>query len=150
MALRMASPYRHPKTGMFWFRRRVPDALRPLLRKTIYQRSLGTKDVIEAKRKFLQVAASVDREWSRLLVEGLPPPDEPPRLTRKQTLGLAGEFYRWLVAGHDEEPGSAEKGLVTLLNQVSKKPALAKVSSCRDCLAPRAHRHGAKRAMRLS
>jgi integrase len=108
MALRMASPYRHPKTGMFWFRRRVPDALRPLLRKTIYQRSLGTKDVAEAKRKFLQVAAAVDREWARLLVEGLPAPDEPPRLTRKQTLGLAGEFYRWFVAGHDEDPGSAE------------------------------------------
>jgi hypothetical protein len=40
-------------------------------------------------------------------------------------------------------------GFVTLLNQVREKPALPKVSSCRDCLAPCAHRHGAKRAMRL-
>ena len=41
-------------------------------------------------------------------------------------------------------------GLVTLLNQLCEKPALPKVSSCRDRLAPRAHRQGAKRAMRLS
>ena len=50
----------------------------------------------------------------------------------------------------DENRSNIYKGLVTLLNQVREKPALPKVSNCRDCLAPRAHRHGAKRAMRLS
>jgi hypothetical protein len=50
----------------------------------------------------------------------------------------------------DRETAYDRFGLVTLSNQVREKPALPKVSSCRGCLAPRAHRHGAKRAMRLS
>ena len=62
MVLRMASPYKHPKTGMYWFRRRVPDALRPYVGKTILQRTLDTKNPFEAKRNFLTVAAAVDRE----------------------------------------------------------------------------------------
>jgi integrase len=107
MALRMASPWKHPKTGMFWFRRRVPDRLRPLVGKTIVSRSLATKDVGDAKRRFLQVAAEIDREWTAL-IEDAEIEAPRPRLTNKEKLGLAGEFFRWYVARHNDEPGSQE------------------------------------------
>ena len=58
----MASLWKHPKTGMIWFWRRVPDNLRPPIGKTTIQRSLGTKDVQQAKRVFFQVAAAIDRD----------------------------------------------------------------------------------------
>ena len=104
----MASPWKHPKTGMYWFRRRVPDALRPLVGKTIVQRSLETKDPAEAKRLFLPIALAVDREWARLLAEGPRKPETLKRLDPKQIQGLAGEFYRWFVSQHDGNPGRAD------------------------------------------
>ena len=33
MALRMARPQRHPKTGVYWFRIRVPDDVRRLVQR---------------------------------------------------------------------------------------------------------------------
>ena len=114
MVLRMASPYKHPKTGMFWFRRRVPDALRPYVGKTIVQITLETKIPTEAKRKFLAVAAEVDRQWARFaaLAETQSPP--PDKLSPMQIEGLAGEFYRWLVAKHRNDPGRAEQWLADI------------------------------------
>jgi hypothetical protein len=39
------------------------------------------------------------------------------------------------------------RGLVALLNQDRENAARPEISSCRDNLAPRAHRHGAKLAI---
>jgi integrase len=44
----MAQPFRHPQSGMYYFRRRVPDDLRPVLGME-YKRSLKTRDASEAK-----------------------------------------------------------------------------------------------------
>jgi integrase len=122
MALRMASPWKHPKTGMYWFRRRVPDRLRPMVGKTILSRSLGTKDVGDAKRRFLQVAAEIDREWASL-IEDAEIEAGRPRLTMKAKLGLAGEFFRWYVARHNEEPGSPDDWAKTIeADQKLRKP----------------------------
>ncbi len=49
MALAMARPGKHPKTGVYWLRKRVPDELRALVGKQEEKRSLGTKDPAEAK-----------------------------------------------------------------------------------------------------
>lgn len=35
MAFRMATPWKHPKTGVYWFRKRVPDDLRAAVGATI-------------------------------------------------------------------------------------------------------------------
>ncbi len=48
MVLRMARPQRHRKTGIYWFRMRVPDDLRTVLRKTEITRTLRTRDPVEA------------------------------------------------------------------------------------------------------
>lgn len=44
----MAQPFKHPKTGIYYIRRKVPDELVPLLGRE-FKRSLGTKHLAEAK-----------------------------------------------------------------------------------------------------
>jgi hypothetical protein len=41
---------RHPKTGVYWFRRSVPPELRRVVGKPEIRKTLGTKDVREGKR----------------------------------------------------------------------------------------------------
>ena len=52
---------RHPKTGVYWFRRGVPAELRPAIGRREVRKSLGTKDVREAKRLCGDLAAETDR-----------------------------------------------------------------------------------------
>jgi integrase len=102
MSFKMATPYQHPKTGVFWFRKAVPKRLRDKIRATIIQRTLHTKDIKEAKIRFLAVAAEVEAHWASLGADKS-------RLSHKQVLGLAREFYDWQVAQHEENPGAAAK-----------------------------------------
>ena len=101
MAFRMATPYRHPKTGVYWFRKAVPTALQAAVGAKMFQRTLDTKDPEEARRRFVQVAADVQEHWAALLVV-------PDRMTPRARLALAGEFYRWSVARHTEDPGKPD------------------------------------------
>ncbi|MER2266074.1 DUF6538 domain-containing protein [Methylobacterium oxalidis] len=66
MVLALARPWRHPKTGMYWFRRRVPKDLQPLLGRSEERCSLGTKEAAVARTRHLEKAAEVDRRWQRL------------------------------------------------------------------------------------
>lgn len=43
MALSMSRPWKHPKTGIYWLRRGVPDDLRPIIGKREIKLSLKTK-----------------------------------------------------------------------------------------------------------
>ena len=47
----MAQPYRHPSSGRFYLRRKVPAELRAALGRE-FKRSLGTLDPAEAKGRF--------------------------------------------------------------------------------------------------
>ncbi|WP_375783213.1 DUF6538 domain-containing protein [Bradyrhizobium sp. Pha-3] len=67
MALSMARPWRHPKTGVYYFRKAVPKDLRDHLGNAWERKqSLETKDQAEARRKHTEVAAQVEREWTEL------------------------------------------------------------------------------------
>ncbi|HAS6962853.1 TPA: tyrosine-type recombinase/integrase [Vibrio parahaemolyticus] len=48
----MTSPYKHPQTGVYYFRMAVPKALVPLIGKTVFKTSLRTKNLREAKLLF--------------------------------------------------------------------------------------------------
>jgi len=48
MALKMAQPWKHPRTGVYWFRKAVPLALHPKIAKREILVSLKTKDPKEA------------------------------------------------------------------------------------------------------
>ena len=66
MALSMSRPWKHPDSGFYWFRKRVPDDLRNLLGKREERFSLGTRDPIEAKRLHVLKLAEVEERWSNL------------------------------------------------------------------------------------
>ncbi|EPW6912151.1 DUF6538 domain-containing protein [Vibrio parahaemolyticus] len=50
----MTSPYKHPQTGVYYFRMAVPKALVPIVGKTVFKTSLRTKNLREAKLLFGQ------------------------------------------------------------------------------------------------
>jgi len=57
--MRVASPWKHPDTDIYYYRRRVPEALRPLVGKRKEKVSLETRDWREAGPRHAAVAAEV-------------------------------------------------------------------------------------------
>lgn len=55
-----ACMFRHPKTGIYWFRRAVPKGIRAIIGKTEITKTLGTKSLEDAKRANRRVADEVD------------------------------------------------------------------------------------------
>ncbi|HEV7323903.1 MAG TPA: DUF6538 domain-containing protein [Bosea sp. (in: a-proteobacteria)] len=64
----MSRPWKHPKTGIYWLRKRVPDDLQKLVGKREEKLSLGTRDPSEAKSKQLEALAAVEPRWANLKV----------------------------------------------------------------------------------
>lgn len=100
MVLQMARPYQHPRTGVYYFRQRVPADLRPLLGDKIISRSLRTKDKEQAK---LRNAAEVQKQamfWEthRKVPEPLP---------HSKIVALSGMIYREMMTMLELEPGEA-------------------------------------------
>ena len=52
--IRMATPFKDPRTGIFYFRRVVPAALRPFFdgASSEYKRTLETRDPDEARQRY--------------------------------------------------------------------------------------------------
>lgn len=62
----MTRPWKHPDSGYYWFRKRVPDDLREAIGKREERFSLGTREPNEAKRLHAQKLAEVEERWSNL------------------------------------------------------------------------------------
>jgi integrase len=60
----MSRPFKHPRTGIFWLRKRVPADLRAALGKTELTKSLGTRDPAEAKKLHAEALAIIEAEWA--------------------------------------------------------------------------------------
>ena len=61
MALAMSRPWKHPKTGVYWLRKRVPDALQPLEHKYEFSKE-GAKELAAFHKRIvdnLKLAFSV-------------------------------------------------------------------------------------------
>lgn len=99
MAL-IAQPFRHPNSGIYYLRRRVPDDLRSIIGKTEIRRSLHTRNhqhaktafalaYAESERLFLDARKGVYRpqqpEKSRLTTS-LSPPNQKPSITLSHAL----------------------------------------------------------------
>ena len=58
----MASPYRHPTTGTYYLRRKLPQDVRHALdNRELYKLSLGTKDLTKAKQEFTLANAELEK-----------------------------------------------------------------------------------------
>ncbi|WP_292693731.1 DUF6538 domain-containing protein [Mesorhizobium sp.] len=100
MVLPMPSPQKS-KSGVYYFRQRVPADLTRKVGKAELLYSLRTKDPTEAKARFAQEAAKVAMRWKAL--RGVPEP-----LPHIQLVALAGELYRRQMALLRVEPGEPE------------------------------------------
>ncbi|RWM67863.1 MAG: integrase [Mesorhizobium sp.] len=100
MVLPMPSPQKS-KSGVYYFRQRVPADLRHKVGKAELLYSLRTKDPAEAKARFAQESAKVALRWKAL--RAIPGP-----LPHVQLVALAGELYRRQMALLKAEPGEPE------------------------------------------
>jgi integrase len=108
MGLRMATPWKHPNSGIYWLRRRIPADLVAIIGKKEEKVSLRTRDPAAAKAAFIRAAAEVEARWANLR-KGTK------RLSHKEAVAIAGEFYRQLVATHEDDPGDPALVLGRLL-----------------------------------
>jgi hypothetical protein len=109
MGLRMATPWKHPNSGIYWLRRRVPSDLVDVVGRREEKLSLRTRDPAEAKSAYVKAAAELEARWSSLR-QGTK------RVSHKEATAIAGEFYRQLVSSHEEDPGDARLALGKLLS----------------------------------
>lgn len=91
----MASPLL--RGNVYWFRKGVPDDLRTILKKTEEKFSLRTRDPVEARVRFAKALAEVEERWARLRQGEV-------QLTHKQSLAIAGEIYREMIAEKEDNP----------------------------------------------
>ena len=106
----MTSPQKHPKTGVYYFRRVVPSDIREALgRGREIKRSLKTKDRQEANRLIVSHIAETDDLFSlaRLRLNE----SDDVKLTAKDAAVIASRWYERLKVEIDEKGG--EVGLVT-------------------------------------
>lgn len=108
MVLQMTRPWKHPDSGIFYFRKRVPEAFKARIKRAVVKVSLNTRDPAEAKRRHTEMALAVAEEWAALMRA-----PEPPRvastLSEKQCHALAGELYAEVVAQHQDNPGDPDR-----------------------------------------
>jgi GH24 family phage-related lysozyme (muramidase) len=118
MNLRMAQPWRDPKSGVWHLRQRTPqDLLRLKDEKvtlpvgdtfatvtigSVVQVSLRTKDNRQAKERHAVADAALRRFWEAER-------NGPVKLSQKQAVALAGTFYRGYSLAFEENPGSPER-----------------------------------------
>lgn len=98
MGLQMPRPFKHPKTGVYYFRVRVPADLVPHVGKSEIKIPLGTKDLAEAKELFSERKRKINLGWKRLR-------SAPEPLPHRQIVALAGKLYHRLMTILEYEPG---------------------------------------------
>src|SRR5262245_30401786 len=118
MIIAMSRPWRHPDTGVFYFRSRLPADLKTVVagRKvtvevagaastiklaTTVKVSLRTKAVDEARLRHASVQAQLQERWAAERRGAV-------SLSHRDILALAGLWYNDLVATNQDDPGNAE------------------------------------------
>ena len=105
----MSSPWKHPETGVYYFKRKVPADVVEAVGKSWFKKSLRTKDLSEAKRLIVPLIAESDElirmarlrqcEEARL------------RLTRQDAAIIASRWYERMKEKINENGGDV--GLVS-------------------------------------
>lgn len=88
----MASPYRHPTTGVYYIRRKVPKDLQGLIPE-IYKRTLRTKDLPQAKVRFAQAWIDSEKHFEEAR-ERLRRTEAPPEVPERDIQQMAARWFR--------------------------------------------------------
>lgn len=101
MVLQMPRPFKHPKTGVYYFRARVPADLVAQVGRKEVKVTLGTKDPALAKQLFSDKEREFETRWKSFRAK-------PEPLPHRQIVGLAGKLYLQFMAPLEDEPGEPE------------------------------------------
>ncbi|TCR81535.1 DUF6538 domain-containing protein [Rhizobium sp. BK376] len=115
MVLQMPRPFKHPKTGVYYFRVRVPADLVTIVGKAEVKISLSTKDPALAKELFADKTREIGKRWKTLRAN-------PEPLSQKQIVALAGKVYRKIIERFDDDPGNPRtwQNIIDLAHRVAK------------------------------
>nr|WP_162623641.1 tyrosine-type recombinase/integrase [Paracoccus saliphilus] len=119
----MASPWKHPESGFFYLRERVPVAIAEQAKgrrvvvpvdgqpiavavNGLVKLSLRTKDVTTAKERYREAAAALQEHWRLIKQETT---TGPVQLTQRQTEAFAGEYLRDQTRQHQDDPGDPDE-----------------------------------------
>jgi integrase len=102
VVLSMSRPFKHKKTGVYWFRRVVPEKLRPIIGRTEFKESLRTKDPNQARALYPAIARKYDAIIEQAKQGG------PLTLSHQQVVALAGAWYTQRLKQDEQNPGDAE------------------------------------------
>lgn len=97
MVLAMSRPFKHPRTGIYWFRKRVPADLVQTVGRVEITGSLDTRDPDEAKARIIEKLGELERRWANLR-------SSPQALTEREAHGLARVFYDNWIEMHRDDP----------------------------------------------
>lgn len=67
----LGTPKRHPESGVYWFRKRVPDRLRATVGKTEIRFSLRTREPDVARLRNLEAMLEIERAWAGYDITGI-------------------------------------------------------------------------------
>ena len=98
MVLPMSRPLKHSKTGVYYFREKVPADLKVAFGKTEVWRTLDTKDPALAKVRHAEEKRKQGLIWQAMRAK-------PEPLPHKKIMALVGGAYRDLNAMLEDEPG---------------------------------------------
>lgn len=112
----MPSPTKRPGSSNWQFKRRLPKDIQAILAKMPREQwpknwyasqivvPLGTSDNAQAKAKFAEAAADVEKRFAALRAGPRP-------LTHKQVVALSGTLYKAFTENLEDDPGTAERWL---------------------------------------
>lgn len=100
----MLRPYKHPKTGIYWFRGKVPAALRSVAGKELVTWTLMTKDGTEALKRWpdaLRRWETKKAEWGRRA--------NAQALTKERAKEVAAVWGAWVAGGGKLDRGGVDR-----------------------------------------
>lgn len=139
MVLRMARPWKHPTTGIYYLRERIPRDVLAKARGTKItlpseagaskvtlgaksehvKASLRSREPREAKERHAAALSHLAAVWASIR-------NGPSRLTHKQAVALSKWFYDVLATGFEDDPGSVDRWRdVRKLNEEAKEGCLS-------------------------
>jgi integrase len=98
MVLAMTRPFKHPRTGIYWFRKRVPADLVEVVGRKEVTESLGTRDPTEAKQRLAILLREHELRWTNMRAGRR-------NLTEREAHGIAAVFYDKWLSLHRDNPG---------------------------------------------
>jgi len=137
MVLAMSRPSRHPKTGIFWLRKRVPSDLVTRVGRAIEYFSLKTREPDEAKQRHAEAVARLEAQWAELRrsdsaagsVADAEEVTTPRRLSEREASERAQWMYAHWLSLHRENPSQQRFWPTDLYRHLWRSPD--------RCLEPR-------------